>query len=439
MAIGYTGKILYVNLSTQSILIEELGDIFYRTYMGGPGIGLYYLLKNMTVGVDSLGPDNLLIIAPGLLTGLLSHCVPHYTVCAKLPLTGTFGKSAVGGWLGSEIKSAGFDAIIFRGRADKPVYLWVHNGEVEIKDASNLWGLESGLVDESIKCELGIKQVRIAQIGPDGENLFPYACIVNELSYSDRGKGIGAVMGSKNLKAIAVYGTEKVKVADSARLQSITHWAAHEVRLHHLSSISHSKGTPQVIAVNKVAGPLCTCNRNQGRAQHDPFFVPNKPIGFSNGASLGILRGSMGKELLWERVRLILYTNFLGFAYEALGVCMLGYIARGIIPLKKLIEKTEAVTGWETSLWELMKVGERLNSMAQVFNCNEGFGSQHDRLPSRFYEPLLSELNRGKLGASNNNFREAAKLYYEMAGWDAQGIPEKGKLLELGLNWLTTQ
>lgn len=407
MANGYTGKILHINLSTQNILIEELGDIFYRTYMGGPGIGLYYLLKNMAVGVDPLGPDNLLIFAPGLLTGSLFPCMPRYTVCAKLPITGTFGKSVAGGWWGTELKAAGFDAIVLRGRADKPVYLWIHDGEVEIKDARSLWGLETGLVAEAIKSELGIKQVRIAQIGPAVEKLVPYTCIANKLSYFSGRNGIGVVMGSKNLKAIAAYGTGKVEVADSERLKNY-----------------------------KDAGTLPSCNWNH--AQHDPLFVPDNTIGLSTAAPLGILQGSMATDFLWEKVRLILYTNFLDFACEALGVCVFGYVARGI-PVKKLIEITETVTGWETSFWELMKVGERINSMAQFFNCNEGFGSQHDMLPSRFYEPLLSGSNRGELGISDNTFREAANLYSEMAGWDTQGIPKKGKLLELGLNWLISE
>src|SRR6185503_10309227 len=145
-------------------------------------------------------------IAPGVITGAPVPGAGRHSVGAKSPLTGGFGESESGGYWGAELKRAGWDAIVFHGVSPTPVYLWINEGQVEFRDASHLWGKITGEVEELILAELGDKLIRIAQIGPAGENLVRYACIANELNEVAGRTGMGAVMGSKRLKAIAVRG-----------------------------------------------------------------------------------------------------------------------------------------------------------------------------------------------------------------------------------------
>ncbi|MGM0652884.1 MAG: aldehyde ferredoxin oxidoreductase N-terminal domain-containing protein, partial [Bacillota bacterium] len=167
---SFAGKILKVNLSSREIKVEEQPESFYRRYQGGHGVGLYYLLKESRQNVEALDPENPLVFAPGLLTGLRVPAVPRYIVMGKSPLTGALGKSEAGGYWGPELKKAGFDAIVINGSSDTPVYLSIQDNQVKIKDASHLWGLETGPVQEKLREELGDKGIQVAQIGPAGEN-----------------------------------------------------------------------------------------------------------------------------------------------------------------------------------------------------------------------------------------------------------------------------
>ena len=203
---GYSGKILRVNLSTNTTSTEEPGGKFYRKYLGGAGITSYYLLNELKAGVDPLGPDNKLIFALGPLTGYALPGSGRNAVGAKSPLTGGIAKSEVGGFWGAELKRAGFDAIIIEGKAEKPVYLSINDGEVSIRDASSLWGKNTKETEQSIRNELGDKLTRVASIGPGGENMVRYACVLNDVTHAAGRTGMGAVMGSKKLKAIAVKG-----------------------------------------------------------------------------------------------------------------------------------------------------------------------------------------------------------------------------------------
>jgi len=221
MPYGYTGNILHVDLSTKKHWIENPDENFYRTYWGGRALALYYMLKMMKPNTEAFSPDNLLIFATGIITGVPAPAVPRYTVCAKSPLTGAEGESEAGGFWGPELKKAGFDAIIIKGISSTPVYLWIKDGKVEIKDASHLWGKETGMVQELIKEELGEKQARIAQIGPGGENLVLFANIVNELKHYNGRNGLGAVMGSKKLRAIAVRGSKNIDMFNKENVQNI--------------------------------------------------------------------------------------------------------------------------------------------------------------------------------------------------------------------------
>ena len=224
MGHGVTGRILRVNLSTGASTVEEPGADFYRIYLGGWGFIAYYLLHEVHPGADPLGPGNKLIFAPGVITGTALAGSGRHAVGAKSPLTGGFGAAETGGFWGAELKRAGFDGIVVEGAADRPTYLWIHDGEVELRDADHIWGRETKEAQQLIWDELGDDRIRITQIGPGGENLVRYACIANELRDMAGRCGLGAVMGSKKLKAIAVRGTSRVPVADMAAIKPVNQW-----------------------------------------------------------------------------------------------------------------------------------------------------------------------------------------------------------------------
>ena len=221
---GCNGKILRVNLTTGDIGVDEPDEDFYRTYFGGWGMVAYYLLKEVPPGTDPLSPENKLIFALGPLTGTALAGASRNAVGAKSPLTGLFGEADVGGWWNAELKRAGYDGIIVEGRAAKPVYLWVKDGEAEIRDATHLWGKTTADSQKAIREELGDDRIRTAQIGPAGENLVRYACVINDLKHSAGRTGMGAVMGSKNLKAVACRGSKLPPLADRAAVTEVTKW-----------------------------------------------------------------------------------------------------------------------------------------------------------------------------------------------------------------------
>lgn len=264
MAQGFAGRVLFVDLTTGTIREERPTESFYRTYLGGPGIGLYYLLTQGPAVPDALGPESPLVFAAGLLTGSNAPAVPRYTVLAKSPLTGALGRSEAGGWWGPELKRAGVDAVIITGRASSPCYLWIQDGKTEIRDASHLWGRETGDVQAQIRQELGDEKVQVAQIGPAGENKVLFANITNNLAHFNGRNGMGAVMGSKLLKAIAVRGTGKVAVADAPAMKEIFRWSAQEVGQHPLSAALHQHGTPLGMTTMNAAGALPTRNWTTG-------------------------------------------------------------------------------------------------------------------------------------------------------------------------------
>ena len=224
MSYGFHNKILRVNLSTGETSVEQPGEDFYRTYFGGWGLIAYYLLKEVKPGADPLGPENLLIFAPGVVTGAPVGGSGRNAVGGKSPLTGGFGEADVGGFWGAELKRAGWDAIIVTGQSDKPVYLWIKDEQVELRDASQLWGQPTADVEALLKAELGDTRIRVAQCGIGGENLVRYACVINDINRAAGRTGLGAVMGSKKLRAVAVRGSGRVELADRDKLNSVAQW-----------------------------------------------------------------------------------------------------------------------------------------------------------------------------------------------------------------------
>ena len=230
MSFGYHRRILRVNLTEGQITIETPDDVFYRRYLGGAGFIAYYLLKEVPPGTDPLGPENRLVFACGPLTGAPLAGSGRNAIGARSPLTGAMGESDVGGFWGAELKAAGFDGVIVEGQASSPVYLWVHDGEAELRNASHLWGLENKATHTAIREELGEKRARVALCGPAGEKLVRYAAIVADLKHVAGRTGLGAVMGSKKLKAVAVRGTGKLPLADPTQVGTLARWLRENYR-----------------------------------------------------------------------------------------------------------------------------------------------------------------------------------------------------------------
>jgi len=218
---GYNGRILRVNLSNKSTTTEAIDELFCRRYIGGAGFITYYLWKELRPGVDALAPDNKLIFALGPISGLQLPGAARHCIGAKSPLTGGIAKAEAGGFWAAELKRAGYDAIIVEGRAETPVYLWIQDGEASIRDANHLWGKETKETEAAIRAELDDERIQMALIGPGGENKVRYACIMQGLYDAAARGGLGAVMGSKNLKAIAVRGHNLPRIADRERLKEI--------------------------------------------------------------------------------------------------------------------------------------------------------------------------------------------------------------------------
>lgn len=224
MALGYAGKILHVDLTTGSLMVESPPESFYRKYMGGSALNMHYILRDMKAGVDPLGPENMLCLSLGVTTGAPISGQSRMTATAKSPLTGAIGDAQCGGFFPAEMKFAGFDAFIITGQAPQPVYLWVSEGNYELRDASHLWGKVTGEVDRILKAELDDDDIEIAQCGPAGEIGVRFAAIMNMSNRANGRTGMGAVMGSKKLKAVVVRGKQGRKnyaVADKEGLNSL--------------------------------------------------------------------------------------------------------------------------------------------------------------------------------------------------------------------------
>ena len=620
---GYNGKILHVDLSKGSWHVEEPEEKWYRTYMGGSNFISYYLLKQLPPGIDPLSEGNILVFACSVVTGAPLSGFNRYTVGAKSPLTGAFAETEAGGYWAPELKFAGFDAVVIRGRAAKPVYLWIHDGNVEIRDAAGVWGLDNFQTLERLKEELQDKRIRVASIGPAGERLVLYACVQNDMEHYNGRTGMGAVMGSKNLKAIAVRGTSRLKMADLENVKQIARWHNDRIKTHPPNVGLAKVGTTGLLKGINDGGFLPTRNFKEGvfegadkisaPAYHETIFHSNStcyacavrckrrvalkhdkyPLDerfggaeFEALAALGSLiandnlpavaRGNQlcnllgldvistgavvafamecfengilaekdtgGRPLkfgdpdamLWlieeiaarrgigdvlalgvkraaekigrdaEKYAFHIKGQELGFhdgrgktgmalgfalsptgadhietphdvAFQGDGVSKLfplglfdpvdplktdeaklrfffiGQKAWGInnvlnlcnfvsVPIhamtfSRLVETVNAITGWDVSLYELVKASERSNVMARVFNNREGFTPKDDTLISRWFEEMPSGPLKGKR-IDPEVFRDLVQLYYDMSGWDAQGCPTRGKLVELGLYWL---
>ena len=569
-----------------------------------------------------MGPDNILIFAGTILNGTPGPGTGRFSIVAKSPLSGAFGEAKAGGWWATELRRAGFDMVIVHGQATEPVYLWIHDGEAELRDARHMWGMVSREAQQAIRKELGDEGIRVALIGPGGEKLVRYACVVNDLKHVSGRAGMGAVMGAKRLKAIAVRGTKRPPIYDWKRALAI----ARKVNKAYVASPGdlYDVGTARGIMALNPAGILPTENFHSGyfveaekisgetmrdtilidrggcygcpirckrivettepyevlpdyggpeyesiaglgslcgvsdlgaiakanelcnkytidtistgatiafamecfeagllsrqqtsnldlcfgnaeamvkmtemigerrglgdllaegparaaqviggeavkyaltvKGQPLPLHEPRGKVGLALAyalsptgadhteaahdpdfaqmgdalrqvAPLGILEPVPSMDLGPRKVRLFFYLQSLWNLYNSLGLCISIGVPGGPFCIADLVEYVGAVTGWETSFWELMKVGERANTLARIFNVREGFSRSDDTLPERLFEPLQGGILSGNK-LDRQEFEAAITAYYTMAGWDPQtGVPFREKLHELDIGW----
>jgi len=628
MALGYRGKILHVDLTHRKIEAEEKDDTFYRTYLGGRGIGYQYLLKEVPPRIDPFSPENILVLATGVMTGSPLPAACRFAAIGKSPLTGTAGESEAAGFFGPELKMAGFDAIVFRGKADQPVYLWVTEGKAEIRDASHLAKEGSKEVEDTIREEMGSNKIRVAQTGLAGMNLVRFANITNNLGHFNGRDGFGALMGSKNVRAVAALGTERIPFHDVEFLrQTAKEYAAtfkdvdlgkglyvygttafcqilsvggalpvnnfrrsaledptpvsgdtyNEVLLKERKgcyacpirckrgiAVDHPKygvdsryGGPEyetmaalgtnlnildlkaiakgneicnrycldTISMGMTIAFACECYENgvikksdtdglelrfgdadlmikllemtarregfgdllaegMGRlaekwgvkdqpyylavkgqeipmhdprvkvgvgmgyalssygadhmyAAHDTLFTDEKFLPFQSIKPLGIHKALHATQITSEKVRAYALLDNVWKMEDALGLCVFGYAPRGVMSLEKMVRCLNAITGWNASLFELMKAAERGTMMAKAFNSREGFTIKDDKLPKRLYDPKPDGPNAGKKIFEEKDFDNAIRLFHDVTGVDPEtGRPRKGKLVELGLEWV---
>lgn len=624
MAYGYNGKILHVNLTERKWEVETPSEVWYRTYVGGASMALYYLLKHIQPGVNPVAPENVLVFTCSVVTGAPLSGFSRYTVAAKSPLTYGFGKSEAGGYFGPELKFAGFDAIVISGRAEYPVYIYLHDEMVEIRKADSIWGRNNWETLERLKSELGDKRIRVASIGPAGERQIPFACIQNDLEHFNGRAGLGAVMGSKNLKAVVARGRKRIELADPEKVKEIRNWHNDRIKVHppnvglskvgtsglvkglnsagilpthnfrdgifegvdkidaeaYHSTIFHSAGTCYACSVKckrrvflkdemyplnpKYGGPefealgclgslldndnlpsiaranqLCNlygldvistgciiafameCFENgiltesdtdgkklefgdantllwlieeiinqrgigkvlaqgvkkaaaiigrgadeyafhikgselpvhDGRGKtgmalgyalssmpdhvecpHDTAFA----IDVSNLQPVGILEPVKPLETDADKVRYFSLGQRIWGINNCYGICNFCSVPIHAMTFKRLVESVKAITGWDTSLFEIMQVSERFIAMSRVFNCREGFGPKDDCVIHRWHKAMPEGPLKGER-IDEKAFRDAINLYYELSGWDKNGNPLKGKLVELNLNWLVDE
>lgn len=267
---GYTGKVLRINLSDQTATTEDLPKEIAKDFIGGAGFGIKYLFEEVPATTDPLGPENKLIFASGPLTGTNIPCASRMAVTAKSPLTGAVGMALSGGHFPAELKFAGYDALIVEGKSEMPTLLVIKDGDVKFKSAKKIWGMKTLDAQQIIKNDLKDQNCRVACIGPAGENLLKIASIINEWRAVGR-KGLGAVMGSKNLKAIAIRGTGKVAVADKEKLKAARSKFTKAMKESEVLYPAFSKiGTPMVVDHTCTMGIFPTKNYS-ATGQYDPM------------------------------------------------------------------------------------------------------------------------------------------------------------------------
>ncbi|MFX1426346.1 MAG: aldehyde ferredoxin oxidoreductase family protein [Promethearchaeota archaeon] len=256
--------VLDINLTTSQTSKRIIPGDTYKLYPGGSALGVYLLLQDLKPKTDPFSPDNLLVFSVSLCTGLPVSGTSRLTTTTKSPLTGGIGDSQAGGDFPALLKANGYDAIIFRGKSEKPSYVYIDGDKVEIKDAKNIWGKVTGESEEIIKKELDESKIEVAQIGPAGENLVKYACIINKKTRANGRNGTGAVMGSKNLKAVVVQRRKTITAFDKDGLNTLLTAPELKARIKRFSEGFGKNGTSSSIIPMNTSGFLPTRNYSEG-------------------------------------------------------------------------------------------------------------------------------------------------------------------------------
>lgn len=273
---GWTGNILDVDLSSGRIEKRPLEENLRRQYLGGRGINSRLLYDQVKPGTDHSSPENLLIFGTGPLGGTIAPAANRLSVTAKPLSYSGVGTSNVGGKFAPELKYAGYDHILLRGKADEPVYLWIDDDRVELRPARHLWGKTTWETDRLVREELGDDEIKVAAIGPGGEKLVRYACIMFTMYRSAGMTGMGAIMGSKNLKAVAVRGTKSITVAQPKVLKSLTREITDRIMKSEFYPFFSVHGTPATVMMDNERGALCVKNyQESGPWQGVENFAPD--------------------------------------------------------------------------------------------------------------------------------------------------------------------
>ena len=630
MAYGYNGKILHVDLSTHELTVEEPPEAFYRKYMGGSAMGMYYILRDMLAGVDALAPESILTLMAGVTTGAPISGQSRLNANAKSPISGAIGDSQSGGFFPAELKFAGLDGLVIKERSAKPVYLTIIDGKAELHPAGHLVGKITGEVEAILREEVGDAKAEVLQYGPAAEHGVLFSSLV---SMSNRNNGrtwMGLVMASKNLKAVVVRGKKKVELADPGAVATLNKMGPKMIPDNPDVDLLGKDGTANVLMFQNTIGSLPTRNYNEGQFesaepisgevmsatvlkerdtcyacvvrckrvveikegayQAQPLYggpeyetlgtfgsycgisdlaaiamaneicnmygvdtiscgatiafamecfekgiiglkdTGNLELRFGNTAAmLETLQqivtntGPLGKILsqgseraakVWgpeaeeclitvkgqeapahmpqakKSLALIYAVNPFGADHqssehdpmyeEECSPLYLGRLAQldlseppppgSLGPAKvrfaaysqifyslldtvelcqfvwgpawtlygpeETVQLVRAVTGWNVSLYELMKVGERRVNMMRAFNAREGLDRKDDRLPKKFYKALQGTGPTGGTRIDPGAFDDVLDLYYQMMGWTPDGTPTRAKMIDLGVEWV---
>lgn len=269
-------KIAYIDLSTGEIETRPIPLEVRKKFLGGRGLDAYLLYNHTRKGCDPLGPANVLIVSGGILTATCASATSRTHVMAKSPLTGMLGSANMGGFFAPELAWAGFHHLVIKGKAEKPVYIWIHNGEIEIRDAGNLWGRTVTETQWGIREELGDEDVKSMVIGPAGENLVRYANVMTGIKNAGGRTGMGCVMGSKNLKAIAARGTMDIKIAHPFDALEFSKRFIDQITSAKVNKTQGTLGTPFIFGATNSWGGVRTRNFQYNQCEYADDFEPER-------------------------------------------------------------------------------------------------------------------------------------------------------------------
>lgn len=275
---GYAGKGIRINLSSKKSRVEKLNVRETKNYLGGVGLASKMLYDEVPAKIDPFSPKNKIIFANGPLNGTLMPLTKGHVVVSKSPLTGTICNSSAGGHFGAELKFAGYDYLILEGKSAEPVYIHIWNGEIEVKNATHLWGKNTHEVEDILQKELGDREIKVASIGLGGENLVRYACIINDKHNAAGRGGMGAILGSKNVKAIAVHGKTGITVADIEGLVKVREDIMNNMKGTPFMKDFSRFGTTLTVPVTNLHGIYPTRNFQEGvfhpfEKNFDPTYI----------------------------------------------------------------------------------------------------------------------------------------------------------------------